>query len=166
MEKSPEKIKTQLEFWFFKYFNKDRKEFSGKEVFTLFDLVNDDLKNELIFKINLKSDEIPIFLLRIDKGNFIINTTERFLKVDETTIEEVHYCDFLRHEGYSDVISIRKNFREIVDVKTEGLIKEFGIMKVNGTILHWKIPTGIPGFAFWNVTKRCELIGRKYLKQD
>lgn len=164
MEKSPEKIKTQLEFWFFKYFNKDREEFNGKEEFTLFDLVNDDLKNELILKINLKSDEIPVFLLRIDKENFIVNTTERFLKVDETIIEEIHYCDFLRHEGYIDVISIRKNFREIVDVKTEGLIKEFGIMKVNETILHWKIPTGTPGFAFWNVTKRCELIGRKYLK--
>jgi hypothetical protein len=62
------------------------------------------------------------------------------------------------------VTIIRKRFRKVADVKTEGLVKEFGIRKTDGTIIYWIIPTGISGFGFWNVTKRCELVGRKYLE--
>jgi hypothetical protein len=48
-------------------------------------------------------------------------------------------------------------------VKSDGYFAGFGLRKHGGEIVYWLIPTGRAGFAFWNVTKKCELIGRKYL---
>ena len=47
MEKSANKIKEQLEFWLLKYYVKDRSEINGKELFTLFDLLDNRLKDDL-----------------------------------------------------------------------------------------------------------------------
>lgn len=163
MVKSSEQIKSQLEFWFFKYFDKTKKEFNGKEVFTLFDLVNDNLKANLITKLELLDNEIPVFILRVSEGNYVINTTERFIRIDDFQVDQINYRKFSGHEGYKEVVIVKKAFRKVADVKTEGLLKEFGMKKTDGTIIYWVIPSGTPGFAFWNITKRCELVGRKYL---
>ena len=163
MTKSPEQIKSQLEFWFFKYFNKAREEFNGKERFTLFELIDDNLKDKLIAQIGLMTNEIPVFLLKISEESYLINTTERFIKLDRSIVDKVDYREFSGHVGYTEVAIVRKGFKKVADVKTEGLIREFGIKKIDGTIAYWMIPTGTPGFGFWNVTKRCELVGRKYL---
>jgi glycosylphosphatidylinositol transamidase (GPIT) subunit GPI8 len=164
MIKSPEQIKDQLEFWFLKYFDKTKEEFNGKEKFTLFELIEENTKDKLVTQLGLMSNEIPVFILEVSKENYVIATTERFIKLEDSKLDEINYREFSGHNGYKEVTIIRKRFRKVADVKTEGLVKEFGIRKTDGTIIYWIIPTGISGFGFWNVTKRCELVGRKYLE--
>ena len=53
--KSPEQIKKQIEFWFFKYHEKLKEEFNGKEMFTLYKLLNNSLKSEIEEKLNPSS---------------------------------------------------------------------------------------------------------------
>ncbi|PTB92995.1 hypothetical protein C9994_13415 [Marivirga lumbricoides] len=164
MTKSPEQIKNQLEFWFLKYFDKTKEDFNGKEKFTLFELVDEIVNEKVINQASLMSNEIPVFILEISEENYVIATTERFIKLEGSAFNEINYREFSGHSGYKEVTIVRKGFRKVADVKTEGLLKEFGIKKTDGTVIYWIIPTGTSGFAFWNVTKRCELVGRKYLE--
>ena len=164
MTKSPEQIKNQLEFWFLKYFDKTKEEFNGKEKFTLFELIDENTKDKVITQASLMSNEIPVFILEISEENYVIATTERFIKLDGSKFDEINYREFSGYTGYKDVAIVRKGSRKVADVKIEGLLKEFGIKKTDGTIIYWIIPTGASGFGFWNVTKRCELVGRKYLE--
>ena len=66
MEKSAIKIKEQLEFWLLKYYVKDRSEISGKELFTLFDLLENRLKDDLTKKLNLSSTDTSTHVLSTD----------------------------------------------------------------------------------------------------
>jgi hypothetical protein len=166
VQKSPEEIKRQIEFWFLKYYDKDRKKFNGTEVFTLFDLLEESTKDILSGQVNLRETELPVLILRISENQIIINTTERFIQLTNSDIEDVEYADFEWHNGYDSILATRLPNGKPVSVKTDGHLSTFGLRKRNGEIVGWKIPTGSPGFGFWNVTKKCELIGRKYLKQE
>ena len=162
MVKSPEKIKEQIEFWFFKYHRKPKEEFNGKEKFTLYKLLNDNLKTEIEEKVELRNLELPVLVLHIEESNYIINSTERFIQIENSKIETIDYKNFEWHNGFKSLIANRTASGKIISIKQDGEISEFGIRKRNGEVIYWKIPTGSPGFAFWNVTKKCELIGRKY----
>ncbi len=101
----------------------------------------------------MRKIEIPVLLLKIESELFILITTERFIKFENSVVEELDYKDFEWHSGYKI-----KN----IQMKKDGSIGQFGLKKIDGEIIYWKIPTGSSGYGFWNVTKKCELIGRKY----
>ena len=161
IEKSAEQIKDQIQFWFFKYFNKAKTDFNGDETFTLFELLNAELQTELKQRLHLDRNEMPVLVLKISESEFIINTTKKFVRIDADVSEMVNYHEFDWHYGYKNII-VKTPTGKAGSVKSEGLISDFGLRKLNGDIVYWKVPTGKPGFAFWNVTKKCELIGRKY----
>lgn len=164
MEKSPEEIKRQIEFWFLKYFRKEKEEFNGSELFTLFELLDETTKSNLILQMDLKKSELPVLTLKVSENEIIINTTERFIRLSSSVAEYLEYKDFDWHNGYDSILATRLASGKPISVKTDGYTSNFGLRKRNGEIIKWEIPTGSPGFSFWNVTKKCELIGRKYLK--
>ena len=112
--------------------------------------------------MKLNNKEIPVLLLTVSKSEYIINTTERFIRIIKSKKEYINYVDFEWHKGYKS-IRIKTNSGKTVSVKSENYVAEFELQKRNGEVTVWNIPTGIAGFGFWNVTKKCELIGRKYL---
>ena len=162
MEKTAENIKKQLEFWLLKYYCKEKNELSGKELFTLFDLISQQQKNELNNRLQLRANELPVLFLKISEENSIITTTERFIRLTSQETEEIEYRDFKGHEGFEKFIIKKRLLGRNINVKTDGYISPFSIKLKNGEIKEWEIPTGTAGFGFWNVTKKCELIGRKY----
>ena len=162
MKKSAENIKKQLEFWLLNYYCKENHELSGKELFTIFDLLNQKEKIEIINLLKLRENELPVLYLKISEKKFIINTTERFIKLTNQETEEIEYKNFSKHEGFDRFIIKKRLFRRNINVKTDGFLSPFKVKLKNGEILEWEIPTGTAGFGFWSVTKKCELIGRKY----
>jgi hypothetical protein len=159
--KTPDQIAALMQHWFLSYYREGIDFFSGSETFTFFDLVHDDLRLRLLQRVNLEENEKPVFLLNCDNDVFVLNTTHRFIRVGERDIESVFYTDFDWHVGYKSIaITINGKLK---GVKSDGYFAEFGLRKHDGEIVYWLIPAGRPGFAFWNVTKRCDLIGRKYL---
>lgn len=159
IEKSAKQIKERIEFWFFNYFNKTKKDFNGSELFTLFELLNAELQIKLKQRLNLESNEIPVLILKISESEFIVNTTKKFIKIDSDKMEIINYAEFEWHNGYKSFVVDKE--KKII-TKHDGHLSEFGLRKRNGEIIYWEIPTGVPGFGFWNVTKKCELIGRKF----
>ena len=159
IEKSSEKVKDQMEIWFFEYFGKEKSEFNGTELFTLFDLIPESEKSEFTKKMELKKNEIPVLILKISKSEFIINSTHKFILLDSSKSEFIEYSEFEWHNGFKAFVTKREDG---ISVKQNGNFADFKIRKTNGAIITRKIPTGESGFGFWNVTKKCELIGRKY----
>jgi len=160
IEKSAEQIKDRIEFWFLKYFNKTKTDFSGSEIFTLFEFLNAELQTELKKRLNLDTNEIAVLVLKISESEFVINTTKKFIRIDSESTETIDYSEFEWHNGYKSFVVDKE--KKII-TKHDGHFAEFGLRKINGEIIYWTIPTGVPGFGFWNVTKKCELIGRKFI---
>jgi len=147
-----------------KYYVKERSDLNGKELFTIFDLMDSELKSSLIKRLNLRDNELPVLSLKISEDNYIINTTERFILLTENQIDKIEYINFENHLGYSDFVIKKRLIRKPINIKKDGYYSDFVIKTKSGKKIEWRIPTGTPGFGFWNVTKKCELIGRKYLK--
>ncbi|TPG38471.1 hypothetical protein [Flavobacterium pectinovorum] len=162
MEKTAENIKKQLEFWLLKYYCKEKNELSGKELFTIFDLISQKQKNEIINLLKLRENELPVLYLKISEGKSIINTTERFIKLTDQGTEEIEYKNFKEHKGFDRFIIKKRLISRNITVKTNGYLSPFALKLKNDEIIEWEIPTGTAGFGFWSVTKKCELIGRKY----
>lgn len=159
--KTKEQIKERIEFWFCKYYNKTKSQFNGSELFTFFDVIEKTIQENIILLIQLNENEIPILVLKT-KDSYIINTTERFIKTNKITSESIYYSNFKHHEGFEIMHQNKTTFSLVKSVKTEGNFEAFGIKTQEDTTVYWTIPTGSPGFAFWNITKKCSLIGRKY----
>ena len=100
IEKSSEQIKDRIKFWFFKYFNKTKTDFNGSEIFTLFELLNAELRVELKQQLNLYPNEIPVLVLKISESEFVINTTKKFVRIDSESTEIIDYSEFEWHNGY------------------------------------------------------------------
>jgi len=160
--KTGEEIKKRMLFWFLKYHNQSVDEFYGNEQFTLFDKIESNKKEFYLGIINLIQEELPVFILTVDINEVIINTSNRFVRLTDKVSESINYIDFEWHNGFKNFVVDQTESDLPVSVKNNGFISEFGIRKRNGEIVYWNIPTGKSGYAFWNVTKKCELIGRKY----
>lgn len=106
---------------------------------------------------------MPVLLLSLGNNEYILNTTERFIRINDSGTESLFYSDLARHNGYKDYGGGRPDISKVVNIKSEGHLAEFGLRKKGGQIIYWSIPTGSPGFAFWNVTNKFEIIGRRYL---
>lgn len=159
IEKSAEQIKKRIEFWFLNYFNKAKEDFNGSEIFTFFELIDKSLQDELKDRMILENIEFPVLILKVSDSEFIINTTQRFIRISNSANESIRYSEFEWHKGYKSFVV---NKRKKIITKHDGYLSEFGLKKRDGEIIYWKIPTGVPGYGFWNVTKKCELIGRKF----
>jgi len=158
-EKTPEQIKKQLETYFVKYYRKSKEDFDGTEDFTLFEVLSDKKQRYFKSRIDLREREICVLLLNCGKFGQVINTTERFIKIDENfNTESLDYKDFIWHRGFRYF-----EFKPYINVKENGYFEKFGLIKCNDEVVFWVIPTGHPGFAFWNVTKKCAHIGSKYI---
>ncbi len=162
-EKSTKQIKDRIEFWFFKYFDKTKLDFDGSELFTLFELLDTELQADLKQRINIENNETPVLVLKISDSEFIINTTKKFIRIENNMTEIIDYSEFEWHNGYKSFVIDK--VKKII-TQHDGYFSEFGLRKRNGEIIYWKIPTGVAGYGFWNVTKKCELIGRKFKQID
>jgi hypothetical protein len=157
--KSPDQIANLIEHWFLSYYGRDRSTFSSEDTFTLFSLTSERHQKEILSKLILEEHERVILLLKCDISTLVVNTTFRFARLSESGIEFLNYTDFKGHSGYKSL----KVDGAIKGLKTNGYTAEFGLRTRDEEIFYWSIPTGQPGFAFWNVTKKCEIIGRKYI---
>jgi hypothetical protein len=157
--KTPDQISALMHHWFLSYHRKDMDFFTGSETFTFFDLIPEGLQRALLQRASLDEREKPVFLLSCGNTIFILNTTHRFMRIDESGIENIFYTDFYYHSGFESI----KVTGAQKGIKTDGYFAEFGLATQSRGIVYWSIPSGERGFAFWNVTKKCELIGRKYL---
>ena len=162
MEKTAENIKKQMESWLSRYYCKEKNKLSGKELFTSFDLISPKQKIKINNQLKLRDNELPVFFLKISEEKLIVNTTERFIKLTNQGIEDIEYKNFKKHEGFDKFIIKKRLIRRNINVKTDGYLCCFCLKLKDGKIREWEIPTGTAGFGFWSVTKKCELIGRKY----
>lgn len=126
----------------------------GTEVFTLFEKMKPDKQDRIIQKLNLHPFEIPILILTICAGQYIVNTSERFVKITPTKHESVYYEEF---EGFTSYESLHF---EKTKSKYEEPIRytELGLMKTTGEIIFWKIPSGNICYLFWNITRMAQQI--------
>jgi hypothetical protein len=161
--KSPENIKAQIEFWYLKYYHLTYELVDGMGVFTIFDKMPSHKREYVLSKLNLNNDELAVLVLTIDNDEFVINTTRRFIRLSNDLTESIYYTDFKWHRGFRSIGLKHPESGKLISVKTDSYFAEFGLMINSGTMVYWKIPTGSAGFGFWNVTKKCELIGRKYV---
>ena len=166
IKKSTEEIKNQIEFWFFKYYGKTKSDFTGNEIFTLFELLDSGIQNKILKQLNFIKTEIPVLFLKISDSEFIINTTKKFIRIDNSTSEFLNYSDFQSHNGFKSIVAETEKNGKKIGIKTDGYVAEFGLRKRNGEIIFWNIPTGEPGFGFWNVTNKFQIIGRKYITTE
>jgi hypothetical protein len=166
ISKTPNQIAEQIERWFLMYHKSEKSFFNGSEVFTIFDLLCFEKQNELIKRVELNKDEIPVLALTLNKNEFIISTTERFIHIDDLGTTSLFYSDFDGHSGFKAFGPGQMDNRTIVSIKTGGQLAEFGLRKKDGQVIYWSIPTGKPGFAFWNITDKFEIIGRRYVIKE
>lgn len=159
--KTANQIAEQIERWFLLYHKKEKSSFNGSELFTIFNHLYFEQQNDLLRRMELNKYEIPVLVLRLKDNEFLVNTTERFLRVSSSTTESVYYTDFKSHRGYGSIAdAVRFN------VKIDGNFADFGLEKQNGEITYWLIPTGRPGYGFWNVTKKFGIVGRNYIIKE
>jgi hypothetical protein len=163
ISKTPNQVAEQIERWFLMYHKSEKSSFNGSEAFTIFDHLYFEKQNEFIRRVQLNEKEIPVLILSINKNEFIINTTERFIHIDCFGTTSLFYKDFAGHNGFRAFGPGQMDNRAIVNIKTEGKLAEFGLKKKDGEVIYWSVPTGKPGFAFWNITNKFEIIGRRYV---
>ncbi len=162
-QKTDREIKDQIIKWFLKYHRQSSDIFNGQEEFTLFDKLTSDKQNAI--NVLLHDNELPVLVLNKNNENIVVCTTKRFLYFENDKTYDLKYSNFKNHIGFKSII-IPGHTGPHIGIKTDGYISEFGLRKNDGQVVYWKIPTGHSGFAFWNVTKKFDIIGRKYIIRE
>lgn len=126
----------------------------GKEVFTLFDKMKPDKQDRIRQKLRLNPFEVPILILTICANQYIINTSERFVKITPTKHESVYYEEFDGFASYEALHFAKKKPKP----GTSADFTELGLKKTTGEIIFWKIPSGNTCYFFWNITRLVEQI--------
>jgi hypothetical protein len=177
MKKSPREIKDKMWFWHFGREPEKRLRYTGRELFTLYELISEKTQLQISERAQFQEEEIPVYSLKVGVGAYIISTTHRFIRIDKDQLDALDYQDFVGHIGFQTNIrasssedqpppsslAFRQPDGKIISVKTEGYIQDFGLQTRTGAVMYWPIPTGQPGFSFWNATLKCSVIGREYL---
>lgn len=143
--------------WFLHYHRLAYDLVSGMDVFTLLDKMPSHKRENILSRLHLNKDELPVFVLTISEDEYIINTTYRFIRLQGLVMASINYGDFEYHAGYKSMYAGSICKSQPLNIKKDGYFDEFGLRLKTGEIIYWKIPTGRPGFGFWNVTKRCGL---------
>lgn len=164
IHKTPEEVNKQIESWYFKYHGLTIDDITGREPFALWrracGIIYDEEDDYCMPDLLLL--EIPSLILRVREKEYITVSTHRFIRQTAGTETSILFSDFDHHRGFKDIQIVTENNIRIANVKRDGYIADFEIRLKDGTSVTWPIPTGDAGFAFWNITKKCELIGRKY----
>lgn len=162
--RTPNQIKEKIEGWLLRHEQKGEDQFNGDEVFTLVSKLNPTGLQQLNDELRLHKFEIPVLILFTGTESFIVNTTERFIHISGANIEAINYKDFDCHLGFVSILEKQNADRTAFKgIKTEGGFQEFAIKSKSSKTTYWTVPTGKPGFSFWNVTNQCEVIGRRFL---
>ena len=162
IEKTPQQVTDRLNFWYLKYFGIGIEEVTGSEMFTIFDKLAKEKQNTIKGHFQLGNNELCSLILWSEDGSFVLCTTHRFVHFSKSEIESIKYSDFKCHDGFKSLRKPDRKENNVANIKVDGYYQDFGLRLKNGSIKYWKIPTGKFGYAFWNVTKKFELIGRKY----
>ena len=157
-------IKRLLRTWFLKYGNWKESDVNGSEQFTLFDKLSSEWKEKYINQLDLHPAEWPVYILRINAEDFIINTTHRFIHFANGQFDELDYRNFNGPRGFKAMFTMSNEEYEKASPKQDGHFAEFLLDTKDGKSIAWMIPTGKPGYAFWNITRNCRIIGEKYLR--
>lgn len=163
LEKTDKEIKDKIINWFLKHHNQSIESFNGLEEFTLFDKLS--LVKQKQLHLISQGNEIPVLVLQKDNNNIIVCTTRRFIYFENNTTQELKYSDFHNHAGYKSM-SVPEYSEPSINIKADGHISDFGLIRNDEQIIYWKIPTGKSGFSFWNITKKFDIIGRKYIIRE
>src|ERR1700755_1935576 len=92
--KTANQIAEQIERWFLIYHRQEKSSFNGKEEFTIFNRLHYEQQNVLIRRMKLNTHEIPVLVLRLENSQYIINSTERFIWLNDEGVESLYYSDF------------------------------------------------------------------------
>jgi len=122
----------------------------GNERFTLFDKIVPETQSDILRHIQLNPSEIPVLLLTIAPDHYIINTSERFLKITPKRQVSVYYNEFYDFENFASLYYRKKKHARRTPTKE---LTELAMRKTSGEVLFWKIPTGHTAYYFWNVTR-------------
>lgn len=163
VSKTPGEVAAQIERWFLLYHKTEKSSFSGSETFTIFDLLCPEKQNELIKQVEFNKQEIPVLVLFLNNNECILNTTERFIHIENTGTASLYYTEFDGPNGFKALGPGTMDNLTVVSIKKEGKLAEFGLKKKDGEVVYWPVPTGKPGFAFWNITDRFKIIGRRFV---
>jgi hypothetical protein len=150
--KSHPQVARQMEKWYLNYIDKQKEAYTGHEPFTFFDRLFYEKQNRLYKLMDLPPEEIPVFFLHVRDDEFVVSTTQRFVKISAHDITCIPYANFNGHEG----------FKFPSRGHVPGHIAAFGFKQKNERPVYWDLPTGVAGHTFHGVTNRCELIGRRY----
>jgi len=151
----------QITQWYLFHYRVLEAYVEGAEIFTLFDKLKADDQDRIRNMLRLKPFENPVLIFTICEGQYIINTSERFVNITPVKKESVYYKDFDGFAYYESLHYVKKK-RQKTDAPVTYI--ELGLKKKNGAILFWKIPSDNSGFFFWNVTRLIEGIKTKNQK--
>lgn len=163
VSKTPVEVAAQIERWFLLYHKTEKTSFNGAEKFTIFDLLCPEKQKELIKNVELNNNEIPVLILLPGNNECTLSTTERFIHIDSTGTSSLYYSEFDGCNGFKAFGPGTMDNHMVVSIKKEGKLAEFGLKKKDGEIIYWFVPTGKPGFAFWNVVDKFRIIGRRFV---
>jgi len=131
------------------FYNKKEDEYN------LFNLFSYAEHGEILNNVPLAPFEIPVLILATSNDNYIVNTTTRFIRTGPSSCESVYYTDFKSHSG----LILSQKFKK--DLKLDGYFGVAWLKKINGELIYWDIPVGIPGGGFQYITGKCSIIGRR-----
>ena len=147
----------KIKQWYLFQYRLTENYIKGTEIFTLFDKMKRDKQDRITQKLHLNPFEIPVLILTICAGHYIINTSERFVKMTATKQESVYYEEF---EGFVSYESLHFEKKKKKKPKSDAPVTyiELGLKKISGEITFWKIPSGNTCYFFWNITRLAEQI--------
>lgn len=148
----------QITLWYMVHYRVLEPYVEGTEFFALFDNLKTDDQDRIRNMLRLNPFENPVLIFTISEGQYIINTSERFVNITPVKQESVYYKDF-KGFAYYESLHYVKNKKQKTDAPVTYI--ELGLRKKNRTILFWKIPSDNSGFFFWNVTRLIERIKTK-----
>lgn len=140
----------KIKHWYLIHHRVMEFQVNGTEAFTLFEKLTAEKQKEITEKIPFNPTEIPVLVLTVKDGIYVVNTSERFVKITSQTIDSVYYDEF---EALFFHQPIHYKIRKLSPLK----LVEIGIKKTNGDIVFWNIPAG-EFYQFWDVTRRLETI--------
>lgn len=140
----------RIKHWYLMHHHVIESYIKGSEAFTLFDKLTVEKQTEISKKIKLKSEEIPVLVLTINTKQYVVNTSERLIKVSSKKIESVYYEEFEAMICYQAIHS------EIKKLSPQKLV-DIGLKKTDGDMAFWKIPAG-EFHHFWDVARRLDTI--------
>lgn len=168
---SAEKVKISILHRFLRYNGKSKKDFNGKEKYTLFDKLSEVEKIKYLTGIELNKHELPVTILKISPEYWIIHTTENILCARNNEVTIIGYKDIEKIIGFNMKNNkeyyriVIQNGMETIYLKAEGFMAFFEIQLINKTIMKLEIPTGNDLYTFWNFTMRLGHLKRFEIKE-